>query len=77
MRKLEAESVRKILQRRRIRMRGGTGKGRVVGTGELWLRSVSGRTDLCESDIVFGERGGQRESRRFFSPTISEGSFPE
>jgi hypothetical protein len=39
MRKLDAESVRKMLQRRKMRMRGGTGKGSFEGTGELWLRA--------------------------------------
>lgn len=65
MRKLEAESVRKMLHRRRMRMREGTGKGSFVGTGELWLSSAL----AIEKRKVKGSQFPRR--------TISVGSFPE
>lgn len=38
---MEAASVRKTLQRRRMRRRGGVGKGSGFGTGEVWARAIS------------------------------------
>jgi hypothetical protein len=53
------------LQRRSMRMRGGTGKGSLVGTGELWLSSASANEQA------------QLKASRLPLHTISEGSFPE
>jgi hypothetical protein len=60
MRKLEAASVRKMLHRRRMRRRGGVGKGSGLVTGEDWRAMISDCRDpkegASETVLVHRER---------------------